>query len=62
MNKTGNTINVVVNGSGTIGRAIIVEIIMNPSKGINLIAVNDKMPIEEASPDLAHQITLNPTK
>jgi glyceraldehyde-3-phosphate dehydrogenase/erythrose-4-phosphate dehydrogenase len=54
MNKTGNTINVVVNGSGTIGRAIIVEIIMNPSKGINLIAVNDKMPIEEASELLEH--------
>lgn len=49
-----NQINVAINGSGTIGRAIIVEIIMNPSKNINIVAVNDKMPIEEASELLEH--------
>ncbi len=46
--------NVVVNGAGTIGRAIIIDIIMNPSKGLDLVAINDKMPIEEAVELLEH--------
>jgi len=53
-NKNKKQINVAVNGSGTIGRAVIVEIIMTPSKGINLVAVNDKMPINEAADLLEH--------
>ena len=53
-NENRRRIKVAVNGSGTIGRAMIVEIIMTPSNCIDLVAVNDKMPIEEAVELLEH--------
>lgn len=52
--KSKKRANVVVNGSGTIGRGIIVEIIMSQEKGIDLVAVNDKMTIKEAAELLEH--------
>lgn len=57
MNKPrqANTpINIAVNGSGTIGRAVIIEMLKRPTSQFNIVAVNDQLAIDQAAKVLEH--------
>ncbi len=52
--QTDKPINVAVNGSGTIGRAVIIEMLRSLRVQFKITAINDKLPISEATLLLEH--------